>query len=42
LLDLALLEVRLENLLGRRVDVVTPDGLREPLRSVALREAVGV
>jgi uncharacterized protein len=42
LLDLARLEVRLENLLGRHVDVVTEAGLREPLRSTALREAVSV
>jgi predicted nucleotidyltransferase len=40
LLDLTRLEVRLEQLLGRRVDVVTEDGLREPIRSTALREAV--
>lgn len=42
LLDLARLEVRLEDLLGRRVDVVTERGLREPVRSTALREAVRV
>ena len=42
LLDLARLEVRLEDLLGRHVDVVTEDGLREPLRSTAVREAVRV
>jgi predicted nucleotidyltransferase len=42
LLDLARLEVRLEQLLGRRVDVVTIEGLREPMRSAALREAVRV
>ena len=40
LLDLARLEIRLEQLLGRRVDVVTEDSLREPIRSTALREAV--
>ena len=39
LLDLARLELRLERLLGRRVDVVTEAGLREPIRSEALREA---
>lgn len=38
LFDLA----RLEHLLGRQVDVVTEAGLREPLRSTALREAVSV
>lgn len=42
LLDLARLEVRLEDLLGRHVDVVTEAGLREPVRSAALREAVSV
>jgi predicted nucleotidyltransferase len=42
LLDLARLEIELERLLGRHVDVVTEAGLREPLRSTALREAVGV
>ena len=42
LLDIARLEVRLEDLLGRRVDVVTENGLREPIRSTALREAVRV
>ncbi len=42
LLDLARLEVRLEDLLGRPVDVVTEDGLREPIRSAVVREAVRV
>lgn len=42
LLDIARLEVRLEDLLGRHVDVVTEAGLREPLRSAALREAISV
>lgn len=42
LLDLARLEVQLEDLLGVHVDVVTEAGLREPLRSAALREAVSV
>lgn len=42
LLDLARLELRLEALLGTGVDVVTAAGLREPVRSDALREAVGV
>jgi predicted nucleotidyltransferase len=42
LLDLARLEERLEALLGRRVDVVTEGGLREPIRAAALREAVRV
>ena len=40
LLDLTRLEMRLEQLLGRRVDVVTEASLREPIRSTALREAV--
>lgn len=39
MLDLARLELRLEQLLGRRVDVVTAAALREPIRSTALREA---
>jgi hypothetical protein len=42
LLDLTRLEIRLEKLLGRRVDVVTDDGLLEPIRSTALKEALPV
>jgi predicted nucleotidyltransferase len=42
LMDLARLESRLEALLGRPVDVSTVAGLREPVRSSALREAVHV
>jgi len=42
LLDLARLELRLERLLGRRVDVVTEGSLQEPIRAAALREAVNV
>jgi predicted nucleotidyltransferase len=42
LLDLARLEIRLEAVLGRRVDVVTERGLREPIRSTALGEALRV
>jgi predicted nucleotidyltransferase len=42
LLDLARLELRLERLLGRRVDVVTEGSLQEPIRAAALREAVSV
>jgi len=42
LLDLARLELRLEQLLGQPVDVVTEDGLREPIRSRVLQEAVRV
>ena len=42
LLDLARLELELEELLGRPVDVVTVDGLREPVRSAALRDAIPV
>jgi predicted nucleotidyltransferase len=42
LLDLARLEERLERILGRRVDVVTEEALREPIRSAAIREAVRV
>jgi len=40
LLDLARFELRLEKLLGRRVDVLTEEGLREPIRSTVVREAV--
>jgi hypothetical protein len=42
LMDLARLESRLEKLLGRSVDVSTERGLREPVRSSALREAIHV
>ncbi len=42
LLDLARLELRLERIVGRRVDVVTEGGLREPVRSAALRDATPV
>lgn len=42
LLELARLEIRLEQLLGRRVDVVTEGSLQEPVRSEALREAMSV
>ena len=42
LLDLAQLEIRFEQILGRPVDVVTENSLREPLRSAALREALDV
>jgi uncharacterized protein len=40
LLDLGGLLMDLQNLLGRRVDVVTERGLRERIRSRVLREAV--
>ena len=42
LMDLARLESRLEALLGRSVDVATENGLREPVRASALREAIRV
>ena len=42
LLDLARFEIRLEQLLGRRVDVVTEGSLQGPIRATALREAVSV
>lgn len=42
LLDLARLELRLEELLGRRVDVVTEESLQGPIRTTALREAIRV
>jgi predicted nucleotidyltransferase len=41
-MDLPRLEARLEALLGRRVDVATEAGLREPVRTSALREAIRV
>ena len=42
LLDLARLELQLEGLLGRRVEVMTPDGLRESIRSSAVQESTRV
>jgi predicted nucleotidyltransferase len=42
LLDLARLELQLERILGRSVDVVTESSLKEPLRSSAMREAIVV
>jgi predicted nucleotidyltransferase len=42
LMDLARLEARLEALLGRSVDVVTEGGLKEPVRTSAVREAIRV
>lgn len=42
LLDLMRLETRLEDLLGRPVDVVTEASLAEPMRSRVLAEAVRV
>ncbi len=42
LFDLARLEIGLESLLRASVDVTTENGLREPVRSVALREAIRV
>ena len=42
LLDLARLELDLEHLLRRRVDVVSENGLRDSIRAAVLREAVGV
>lgn len=42
LLDLARLELRLERLLGRPVDVVTEAGLRGVVRTAALREVIRV
>lgn len=40
LLDLARLEIRLEELLGRPVDVVTEGTLRERVRSAARRDPI--
>ena len=42
LLDLGGLQVELESLLGRRVDVVTVRGLKARIRDRVLREAVAV
>jgi len=42
LLDLARLELQLEQILGRSVDVVTESSLKEPVRSSAMREAIVV
>jgi len=42
LMDLARLEGRLAELLGRPVDVVIEGALREPIRTIALREAIRV
>jgi uncharacterized protein len=42
LLDLARLELRLESLIGRPVDVMAEGTLQEPIRAAALREAVRV
>ena len=42
LLDLARLETELEQLLGRRVEVVTEASLQEPIRRTVLSQAVGV
>lgn len=42
LMDLVRLEQRLEQLLGRPVDVVTELGLAESVRTTILREAVDV
>jgi predicted nucleotidyltransferase len=42
LLDLAELELRLEQLLGRHVDVVTEHSVRGPIRQSILRDAIRV
>ncbi len=42
LLDLTRLELELEALLGRPVDVVTENSLQEPVRATALRQALNV
>lgn len=42
LLDLAELELRLEQLLGRKVDVITERSIRPPVRAEVLRDAVDV
>lgn len=40
LLDLGGFQMELENVLGRRVDVVTERGLRPRIRARVLREAI--
>ncbi len=40
LFEFVRLQIYLENLLGRRVDLVTPDALRQSMREQILREAV--
>jgi predicted nucleotidyltransferase len=40
LFEFVRLQMYLENLLGRRVDLVTPDALRQSMREQILREAV--
>lgn len=42
LLDLAELELRLEQLLGRKVDVVTERSIRPPIRAGVLSDAIDV
>lgn len=42
LLDLTRLELELEALLGRRVDVLTEESLFEPIRRTAIRQAISV
>lgn len=42
LLDLTRLEMELEALLGRRVDVLTENSLHEPIRQTAVRQAIRV
>lgn len=42
LLDVTRLELQLEALLGRRVDVLTEESLQEPIRATALRQALNV
>jgi uncharacterized protein len=42
LFEFARLKLHLEEVLGRRVDLVTPDALREELREQILQEAIHV
>ncbi len=42
LMDVALIQVELERLLGVSVDVLTPAGLPEKFRSLVLAEAISV
>lgn len=40
LFEFARLKLHLEKLLGRRVDLVTPDAIRKEMRETILREAI--
>lgn len=42
LLSLGGFQVKMEEMLGRKVDVITPAGLRERVRERALKEAIAL